>query len=97
MAHGISRNGNKVSVMLDDGTMQQFNYSELKFYITKGEIYLDNMYITEGGQLRFIPSEYSKNMARKYTTNTASNKSDARNAGWHSGGAKKPYGFTNKI
>ena len=95
MAHGISRVGVKVSIRLDDGETQVFNYNDLKYLIMSGQMYVDNMYITEGGQLRFLPSD-NNDMTRRYTTNAIGNTSDNRNAGWHSGGMKKPYGFMNR-
>lgn len=99
MALGICKTQRGISVKLDNGETRLFDYNTLKQMVLTNQINIANMYINEGGRLCFIPTQENdvlrKNLMAMDSDNM--NRASNRKAGWHSGGDKKPYGFTHRM
>lgn len=93
MAKCISRVGTKVSIILDNGQVQHFNYNELKNLILAGRIQVDNMHISESGRLCM---NTKGNIMNKYDMSCNSASHNSRHTGMHAGGDKKPFGYYDK-
>ena len=93
---GISKACGKVYVQMDNGEKGSYDYIELRDLVKDGKIKIDNMHIDKYGQLSFINKEQFSNKYSLSDNNKSDREKGNRRAGWHSGGDKKPYGFTHK-
>ena len=96
MLHGIIKAYGKVVIEDESGKKQTVDYLKLRDSVIEGKVEIDNMYLNDDNELFFIKENTNNkyNLPERY--NSEAQHRDNRRAGWHSGGDKKPYGFTHK-
>lgn len=96
MLHGIIKAYGKVVIEDESGKKQTVDYLKLRDSVIEGKVEIDNMYLNDDNELFFIKEDTNNKYNLPERDNSEAQHGDNRRTGWHSGGDKKPYGFTHK-